>query len=226
VSGRYHLWIYREANTALVPSQLTEDEFWKRYYFRVHQIQSEEEKRKTLLEGISIAKIYLYVGANNDWLGSISTDEDFSWEDDDDEDESSKAATPPPQSPKTLQSKSSSTTLQPAKEIAAASQPETLSTATSPRESSDGSYAVIGVPSNTVKAAEVKGTDKKADEEANDDEDDDGDEEDGDEDEDEDEDEEDEDDDDEDDDDEDEDDDDDKESGNEKGKESSDSDWE
>ncbi|KIO30692.1 hypothetical protein M407DRAFT_5460 [Tulasnella calospora MUT 4182] len=36
---------------ALVPFEMTEDTFWTRYFFRVHQIQDEEEKRKALLEG-------------------------------------------------------------------------------------------------------------------------------------------------------------------------------
>lgn len=36
-----------------VPSVLTEGEFWTRYFFRVHQIQLEEAKRKALLQGNS-----------------------------------------------------------------------------------------------------------------------------------------------------------------------------
>ncbi|KAG9085244.1 hypothetical protein FRC06_003688 [Ceratobasidium sp. 370] len=34
----------------LVPSVITEDEFWKRYFFRVLQISEDEEKRKIILE--------------------------------------------------------------------------------------------------------------------------------------------------------------------------------
>ncbi|KAL4253467.1 BSD domain-containing protein [Abortiporus biennis] len=51
----------------LVPSVLTADIFWTRYFFRVHQVEVEEERRKALIQG------------------SIANDEDFSWEDDDDE---------------------------------------------------------------------------------------------------------------------------------------------
>ena len=35
----------------LVPEELTEDEFWTRYFFRVHQIDQEEERRKVVLAG-------------------------------------------------------------------------------------------------------------------------------------------------------------------------------
>jgi BSD domain-containing protein len=33
----------------LVPEEMTEDEFWTRYFFRVHQIDQEEERRKAVL---------------------------------------------------------------------------------------------------------------------------------------------------------------------------------
>ncbi|KAG9101746.1 hypothetical protein FS749_003821 [Ceratobasidium sp. UAMH 11750] len=49
----------------LVPSTITEDEFWKRYFFRVLQISEDEEKRKLILEA------------------PTQSDDDFSWEDDD-----------------------------------------------------------------------------------------------------------------------------------------------
>jgi hypothetical protein len=35
----------------LVPGELSEDEFWTRYFFRVHQIDQEEERRKAVLAG-------------------------------------------------------------------------------------------------------------------------------------------------------------------------------
>lgn len=37
----------------LVPSELTDQEFWQRFFFRVHQIKEEEEKRKAVLQGPS-----------------------------------------------------------------------------------------------------------------------------------------------------------------------------
>lgn len=51
---------------ALVPSELTRTTFWKRFFFRVHQIEVEAEKRKALIEG-------------------ALEEEDFSWEDDEEE---------------------------------------------------------------------------------------------------------------------------------------------
>jgi hypothetical protein len=41
----------RGTHSALVPGELTEDEFWTRYFFRVHQIDQEEERRKAVLLG-------------------------------------------------------------------------------------------------------------------------------------------------------------------------------
>ncbi|KAL1673417.1 hypothetical protein EV122DRAFT_294184 [Schizophyllum commune] len=53
-----------------VPEKLTEEVFWQRYFFRVHQIETEEAKRKTLLQ----AQV-------ND------NEEDFSWGEEDEEEE-------------------------------------------------------------------------------------------------------------------------------------------
>ncbi|CAE6512809.1 unnamed protein product [Rhizoctonia solani] len=49
----------------LVPESISEDEFWKRYFFRVQQINEDEEKRKLILEA------------------PTQSEDDFSWEDDD-----------------------------------------------------------------------------------------------------------------------------------------------
>ncbi|KAG6833565.1 hypothetical protein H0H87_005216 [Tephrocybe sp. NHM501043] len=56
----------KRTRDALVPSDITEVEFWTRYSFRAHQIETEEKKRKALLEG-------------------TLEEDDFSWEDDEDE---------------------------------------------------------------------------------------------------------------------------------------------
>ncbi|KAL0068851.1 hypothetical protein AAF712_004182 [Marasmius tenuissimus] len=62
---------------ALVPAEMSREVFWKRYFYRVHQIRQEEETRKALLQG------------------TVESDEDFDWEDEDgDEDASVKNATP------------------------------------------------------------------------------------------------------------------------------------
>ncbi|KAI0260805.1 hypothetical protein BC834DRAFT_898427 [Gloeopeniophorella convolvens] len=67
----------------LVPTELTEDEFWTRYSFRVHQIDQEEERRKAVLEG------------------SAEQEEDFTWEDEDDETSPKDEHAPTPAVPTT-----------------------------------------------------------------------------------------------------------------------------
>lgn len=113
----------------LVPSELSKEIFWKRYFFRVHQIQTEEEKRKALLEGmllsICLYTLRLYI------LGTAENDEDFSWEDDEVEDGSTTAM---PDSHQTLKPQ--------AEGSSPASQANT-STETSPRESSEDSYDLV-----------------------------------------------------------------------------------
>jgi len=115
--------------SALVPSEMTNDTFWKRYFFRTHQIAQEEEKRKALIQG------------------SIATEEDFSWEDDEDDDVSPSQKTA--MLAQSLKSKSSTTTLQPSEpslrkeEDAEKLAPNHASTNTSPRESSEESYDVV-----------------------------------------------------------------------------------
>jgi len=49
----------------LVPSKLSSEEFWHRYFFRIHQILEEENKRKALLAG-------------------TTSDDDFTWDDEED----------------------------------------------------------------------------------------------------------------------------------------------
>ncbi|KAJ7703052.1 hypothetical protein B0H17DRAFT_975011 [Mycena rosella] len=107
---------------ALVPAEMTRETFWQRYFFRVHQIEQEEEKRKALLQR------------------STESEEDFSWED---EDEST---------PSTTASKVSTSTAaapeKPTEETISAppsappSETPTPAT-TSPRESSEESYDVV-----------------------------------------------------------------------------------
>ncbi|KAH9023134.1 hypothetical protein EDB84DRAFT_1509492 [Lactarius hengduanensis] len=51
----------------LVPEELSEDEFWMRYSFRMYQINQEDERRKAVLEG------------------PTAQEEDFSWEDEEED---------------------------------------------------------------------------------------------------------------------------------------------
>jgi len=53
--------------STLVPEAMSEEEFWKRYFFRVHQINQEDERRKAVLEG------------------STAHEEDISWEDEEED---------------------------------------------------------------------------------------------------------------------------------------------
>ncbi|KZO98770.1 hypothetical protein CALVIDRAFT_596394 [Calocera viscosa TUFC12733] len=57
----------KETKEALVPGELEEETFWKRYFFRVYQIERDEERRKALL---------------NDAATTTQKEEDFSWDDD------------------------------------------------------------------------------------------------------------------------------------------------
>lgn len=52
-----------------MPSELTADHFWTRYFFRLHQIEVDEERRKAVLQGAA----------------AQGAEEVFSWEDEDDE---------------------------------------------------------------------------------------------------------------------------------------------
>lgn len=58
---------------SIVPSEMTEEIFWTRYFFRVYQIEREAERRKALLQGTS------------------DSEDAFSWEDDDEEPSSAPA---------------------------------------------------------------------------------------------------------------------------------------
>jgi len=53
----------------LVPSQMSEEAFWERYFFRVHQIGEDEQRRKALF----------------DETAATEKEEDFSWEDEEEE---------------------------------------------------------------------------------------------------------------------------------------------
>jgi BSD domain len=80
-----------------VPGELTEDEFWTRYFFRVHQIDQEEERRKAVLTGkvLSIYPSSRLLTYTTFLAGRADQDDDFSWEDED-EDAAPKAEAPLP----------------------------------------------------------------------------------------------------------------------------------
>ena len=167
----------------LVPSEMDSRTFWIRYFFRVQQIEKDEEKRKSLLAGIYLffsigGKFYKITNqpfpSFHQASGAGDNDEDFSWEDDDEEEEDvagdesrkSESLTPVTDSTSKLSNlsttggpNSSNDTLQQPQNkasVAAASYPSSLVTSpsnTSPRDSSDG-YDVVPPAKSTP--ADVK----------------------------------------------------------------------
>lgn len=132
-----------------MPSELTADVFWTRYFFRVHQIESEETRRKTLLQGMCSFIRPFTIRTPMISLGSVQNEEDFSWEDDEDEATSPKAtALSPKPSPgealtpvQTFQQSTVAST-DPEKLSSPSSAPHTPTFA-SPRESSEDSYDLV-----------------------------------------------------------------------------------
>ncbi|KAF8622706.1 hypothetical protein AX15_006797 [Amanita polypyramis BW_CC] len=80
----------QETLRILVPSEMTTETFWKRFFFRVHQISHEEERRKALIEA-----------------SAVETEEDFSWGEDE-EDEGGSLTTISPKKPQLTVTRSSS----------------------------------------------------------------------------------------------------------------------
>ncbi|KAG1730759.1 hypothetical protein EDB19DRAFT_1929394 [Suillus lakei] len=124
----------QEMFDTLVPSTLSDEEFWTRYFFRVYQIQQEEMRRQALIHGTN------------------QTEEDFSWEDDDDESvapesKSLGALKSSMTSQRTLAPKAADTSdVQSLPNSSQFNTPMTMS----PRESSEDSYDVV---SGNVSAA-------------------------------------------------------------------------
>ena len=85
----------------LVPGELTEDEFWTRYFFRVHQIDQEEERRKVVLAGEYCLHRLSSRPLTHDDLkaGPTDQDDDFSWEDDEEDAAPKAEASPIPTAP-------------------------------------------------------------------------------------------------------------------------------
>ncbi|TFY52348.1 hypothetical protein EVJ58_g10069, partial [Rhodofomes roseus] len=125
----------------LVPSELDVSTFWARYFFRVHQVEREEERRRALLQG------------------TTENEEDFSWEDDDDEAPAPSSASAPTKL--AIPSGSAPASAVPPTSAAAASTPTASTPATtSPRQSSEESYDVVSSQvsrtASTLDVAEAK----------------------------------------------------------------------
>jgi len=73
--------------------------FWTRYFFRVHQIEREAERRRALLQGGFLVESNPPPGLIKR-LGTSDSEDAFSWEDDDDEPSSAPVpGNPSPQKP-------------------------------------------------------------------------------------------------------------------------------
>jgi hypothetical protein len=141
-------------------------EFWTRYFFRVHQIQQEEERRKALLSGEPSLLSPVHAPADLGVVPLVKEDEDFSWEDE--EEEKTTTTVPTPQPPTSV-----SSAPEPAaphvdvKEVppskASSTQDLAAPSAVSPRHSSEGSYDVVS--SNVSTSGDAEKERKAVDEE-------------------------------------------------------------
>lgn len=107
----------KDLQDTLVPSVMTRSVFWSRYFFRVHQIRQEEEKRKALVA-----------------VSSDDTEDDFSWEDNEDD-----APTPAIQSTATFKAP----TKLPNGELSPPASQLLTGTTSSPRLSSEDGFDVV-----------------------------------------------------------------------------------
>ncbi|KAG8990358.1 hypothetical protein FRB90_001801 [Tulasnella sp. 427] len=160
----------------LVPFEMAAETFWTRYFFRVHQIQEEEEKRKALLE-------------------ATTQEEDFTWDDEDEDSptspvnpkakslappEQEKASTPTPtksntptptpavEQPAAVAAPAAAEASSKAKAVPPASVPS--SSAASPRESEESFDVVSAGITSKDASSEGSEEDEEEDDEEEDDE--------------------------------------------------------
>lgn len=144
---------------------MTNDTFWKRYLFRVHQVEKEEDKRKALLQGKPASNEYSLNLLLN--LGSVENDEEFSWEDDE-EDVTASTGSLSKKDQAMNNSTSSENTLgiaksgRPANNASTPSSQFDGSATTSPRLSSEDSYDLVS-SGNVSTAGETTVRTKKGD---------------------------------------------------------------
>lgn len=147
---------YQELKTAmekLVPGQVAYGDFWKRYYFLRHSIETAEARRRDLLKGtchdILVRVIMLTFRA------AASTEEEVSWDEESDDEATGKAGAILLEKPTSVES---SVTIQPP---APQAEDEPGFKASEPRRSndeksqtdSDGSYDVVGATSGVPSRA-------------------------------------------------------------------------
>ncbi|TCD63044.1 hypothetical protein EIP91_006057 [Steccherinum ochraceum] len=120
----------KATHDALVPEHISSEEFWTRYFFRAHQVEQDEQRRKAIIQG------------------TMSEEEDFSWEDDEDEATSPTTAKPPASADGAAHSlRASIDTLQAprttGRDSSEQSSPRTSDAEFSRRQSSEASYDVV-----------------------------------------------------------------------------------
>ncbi|KAF8443294.1 hypothetical protein L210DRAFT_1059836 [Boletus edulis BED1] len=140
-------WAALQATFAtLVPSSIPEEVFWVRYFFRVHQIEAEENRRKALLQA------------------TAENEDDFSWEDDEDESVDTKEA-----STFANPLESSQHTLAPPRTTSTSDVLSLPSSHTqSPRVSSEESYDVVSGNASSTGVTEAEEEEEEGEEEDND----------------------------------------------------------
>ncbi|KAF7891240.1 uncharacterized protein EAF02_001565 [Botrytis sinoallii] len=172
----------RSSMEKLVPDKVKYEDFFKRYYFLRHSIETAEAKRRDLLKGAAATEQEEEVK----WTSDSEDDSEEDSDDDDSEDEDDKTAKVKTTSDRPA-SAESSTTLHPAtqdKEKSTATSPTPTIKPTEPRKSndeksqadSDGSYDVVGAasgaPSRAPNSPKEKAVGAGAKKEESDDEDD------------------------------------------------------
>ncbi|KAH9892830.1 hypothetical protein C8Q73DRAFT_648808 [Cubamyces lactineus] len=123
----------------LVPEHLTHDEFWTRYFFRIHQVEREEARRKAIIQG------------------THDNDEDFSWEDEDEEATSPTTKAAPQRAASGAAGESESQESPAHLSASAAESKSRISTpgSVSPRRSSEDSYDVVSSQVSNSGAADA-----------------------------------------------------------------------
>lgn len=123
----------RRAMEKLVPEKVEYAQFWKRYYFLRHVIESEEQRRREMLKGKIDPLLRTAFFSKTPGLTTIAAsaaapaDEEVAWDEDTDEDDES--STPNPQS--------TSANLAASKETLKPGAADNLKPTTSPRRSND-----------------------------------------------------------------------------------------
>lgn len=155
----------------LVPDQVPYVDFWKRYYFLRHGIETAEARRRDLLKGKPEC-VFVPNCANNPV--AASAEDEVGWDDDDsdsdsDSDESSDDGTPVAKTePKTASAGSSTTIQPPAQNLLKPTEPRKSNDEKSQADS-EASYDVVGATSGKTTQTPNSPKDSKKEEDSDDD---------------------------------------------------------